>query len=218
MKFAVIFDLDGVLIDSTSYIPVLVDKVASSYGLKLPRAELLESTHFPFPVWVGNWNKRYNRSIDVQEVIQKYAAEEHEYLKIHSILYSGVTSLLTELRAKNVLLGVATSAPRKRLDNILSLSKINNFFDATISIDEVTCGKPDPEPYLKTAQALNVPATHCVGIEDTNTGLSSVISAGMKSIGFAAKSENKSSLVKADLIISNFSELNAEKVVALFEK
>lgn len=215
MNFGVIFDLDGVLIDSTSYIPVLVDKVARSYELKLTQSELLESTHYPFQVWVGNWNKRHSRSIDVQEVIQKYAVEEQAYLQNHAILHAGVFPLLKELRANNVLLGIATSAPRKRLNNILNLSKITDFFDATISIDEVSFSKPDPEPYLKTAQALNISPKNCIGIEDTTTGLSSVISAGMKSVGYSPHASIRQSLSAADVIVSTFSDLSFAKLQKL---
>lgn len=217
MEFAVIFDLDGVLVDSTSAIPVIAQEVASEYGLKLTPAEKSETTHYPFQVWVGNWNKNHNLSIPVEDVIEKYLFFEKIYLKDHSILYSGILPLLKELHTKKVPMGVATSAPRKRLDNILSVSSITQFFDVTISIDDVKNGKPNPEPYVKTAQKLGVSPNLCVGIEDTNTGLSSVTRAGMKAIGFSPNGKNLAELAEADLIVENFSELSYAKLRSLFE-
>lgn len=215
--FGVIFDMDGTLVDSTTIIPKIVREVAGTYGLALTSSELRETTHFPFTVWVGNWNQKYGLSIDVKEVIQKYAVIEKQYLEHQSILSPGVDELVKDLHSNGARIGIATSAPRARLDNILSVSSIGHFFDATVSVDDVVRAKPDPEPYLKAAHALGVSPSLCVGIEDTSTGLSSAMSAGMKAIGYATTPESVLSLAKADLVVSHFSDLSTKKIKQLLD-
>ncbi|MFH0969941.1 MAG: HAD family phosphatase [Candidatus Diapherotrites archaeon] len=215
MTFAVIFDMDGVLIDSTIAIQAIIKKVSMEYGLDLSPEEVLESTHLPFQVYVENWNAQHNRTIDAREVIQKYEVKEKEYLKTHSLLTNGILPFLNDLRANNVLLAVATSSPRSRLNSILSMYALSPFFDVTISIDDVSRGKPHPDPYLKAAELLKILPSHCVGIEDTLTGINSVLSAGMKAIGFAQNGESRKALASADLVIGNFSELSVEKLSKL---
>lgn len=216
MAFAVIFDLDGTLINSTSFVPVIAQKVAAEYGIKLSPSERSETTRYPFDVWVGNWNKSRGLSIDVKDVIRKYAAFERDFLKDQTILSSGVRALLEELHAHKVPMGIATSAPRERLNSILHTSSIRHFFGATVSVDDVKLRKPDPEPFLKVAHELKISPARCVGIEDTSTGLASVVRAGMKSVAYCPDPADAAELSHADRVISNFSELNFKTLEALF--
>lgn len=218
VKFGVIFDLDGVLIDSTSHIPIIAQQVAAEMGVILTRAEREETTHLPLAVWVSGWNTSRNLAIDSDDVLKRYLEIESDYVKNNSILVPGVVRLLDELHSRDVLLAVATSSPRVRLDNTLRVTSIADYFSATVSIDDVTHGKPNPEPYLKASHLLKLSPKNCIGIEDTPTGLASIRGAGVKSIGYSPRPSIRQSFGAADLIVSSFSDLSFEKLQKLVQK
>lgn len=124
--------------------------------------------------------------------------------------------LLTRLKNKNLKLAVASSASPKRIETLLSLCKIQHFFEVIVGGDHVEKSKPAPDIYLKASDLLGISPKNCIVIEDAKNGVMAGKNAGMKVVGFKGFLHNKQDLSCADIIIKNFSELSYSKLQKLY--
>lgn len=181
---AVIFDMDGVLIDSEPFWANAENSIFSDLGVKLP-SELrlktrsmttLEVTKFWFDhsPWEGKTLGQVESEVieNVEDQIKELGSE-----------ITGVTELLKILRSEDFKIGLATNAPSRIIPIVLNKLKIENYFDAIASSESEIKGKPSPDVYLSVAHLLKIPPSKCLAIEDSDSGLKAAIAAGMKTIG-----------------------------------
>lgn len=209
---AVIFDMDGVLIDSHSVARQLLCETANGYGCNLTIEDInswgsLSSRQF--------WSKvkaTYDLKQSLDELIQSYNVDR-EIEKYKEIgLLPGVKNLLKEIKADGLKTAIATSASRKRMNAVIDLFELEDDFDQFVCDDEVRSSKPDPEIYLLVAKKLKVQPSFCIVIEDSNNGLRSAKSAGMKCIGFKGLPHINEDLGGADKIITDFMQLTVKDI------
>lgn len=172
MKKAVIFDMDGLMIDSErltfqAYQHILkeMNLTISEDFYKTLLGKTIDSIHDLFYTTYGN-------DFPIQDVIQKV----HQYIEESFItkgvpLKKGLLELLVYLKEHNYKTIVATSSQRKRVDQILQLSDLTKYFDDSICGDEVNKGKPNPEVFLKSCQKLNVLPQEAIVLEDSEAGI-----------------------------------------------
>lgn len=214
--FAVIFDMDGVLIDSNPYHKKALVQFCLSHGYDLTEEELREKIYGRTNKdWITNL---FNGRVTGEE-LKKYADEKEALFRR---LYKGfvkpvkgLIAFLELLEEKNITRAIATSAPRANVDFTLQETHMGEFFTTILDDSYVNKGKPDPEIYLKTAAAINYKPGHCVVIEDSLSGVSSARAAGTKVIGITT-THTREELSDTDLIIDNFTELNIETIASLF--
>ena len=129
------------------------------------------------------------------------------------IVYVGVIELISELKDKGVKLAIASSGRKQSVINVLKELDIFKNFDFIMTGDDVIKSKPDPEIYLRTAQALQTDIKKCIVIEDSFAGISSAVDAGAFVI---AKEEKRFgySQDKSDVICKDFNEIRN----CIFEK
>lgn len=217
MKLAVIFDMDGVLVNT---VPVIWDTfkvILREQGVILPDKDLPLYRGVSWPDTLKIWEKKYHLSFNEQAFAQRIVEEELKHFDSEKTLSPNVVSFLTFLRKQNVPIAIGTSSPRWRAELILEKSKLNSFFDAVVTADDVVEHKPSPQLFLLAAKKMNVFPENCIVIEDGLSGVEAAKRAGMKSIGYAQSPENNRALGKADIVISDFSELSIEKLQKLFE-
>jgi len=179
---AVIFDMDGVIIDNNKIHVKAWEIFCKKYSL----AKIENYNHF-----FGRSNRDilpeiFNRSMTTTELKTFAAEKEAIYREIYAPKIkpiNGLIDLLKLLKDNGVKLAVATSAMRLNLDFVLERLQIKEFFDLTVCEDDVQHAKPDPEIYLLTAKKLNVQPDECLVFEDSISGVNSGINAGMKVIG-----------------------------------
>ena len=214
--FAVIFDMDGVLIDSNPYHKKALIQFCLSHGYNLTEDELRAKIY-------GRTNKDWITNLFNGEVtgeeLKKYAEEKEELFRS---LYKGfvkpVTGLiafLQQLEDMNITRAIATSAPRANVDFTLQETHMGKFFTTILDDSYVVNGKPDPEIYLKTAAAINYKPGDCVVIEDSLSGVISAKAAGTSVIGITT-THTREELSDTNLIIDNFTQLNIETIESLF--
>ena len=208
MAGAVIFDMDGVIVDSEihwktlegyflqSLIPTWTgadqDKIiglgvhdlytllVSQYGLQKTKEQFLE-------LYQQMANKIYGQKVS---------------------LTAGFSDLLTTLNKNNIPVALASSSPRSWIDIMLRRFDLQASFRVVVSADELEGeGKPSPAIYLLTAQRLGVRPKSCIAIEDSKNGVLSAKNAGMFCIGFRNGFNEEQDLSKADMIIHGFAEL-----------
>ena len=123
---------------------------------------------------------------------------------------------LNQLKSRNFKTAVATSAPRANLDLIIKALKIEDEMDSMMSSEDVKHHKPDPEVYLKSAERVGVAPSHCIVFEDSFSGVSAALNAGMKVVGVLS-THTKEQLPPCNFYINDYSEINVEKVLELLK-
>lgn len=215
-KFAAIFDMDGVLIDNSDYHEKAWKIFLKRKGITLTEKEFKETV-------LGRTGKdclkEFFKNITENE-IKNYADEinaiyREEYAPFIKAM-PGLVNFLKVLKQNNVTAAIATSAPPVNVDYVTEALKIRDYFTNIIDDTQVTKGKPDPEVYLNSANAINFEPSHCVVFEDSILGIQAAKNAGMKVIGVAT-THKVSELKNVDLAIETYDEICIEKINELFK-
>jgi beta-phosphoglucomutase len=181
---AVLWDMDGTLIDSHEYHwqawretmaavdrPITFDQFAATFGW---RNDTILRAFYGFDLPPGE----VDRIGGVKE--ERY----RELVRARGIdLLPGAGRWLDRLKAAGWRQAVASSAPRANIDAILNALKLDHFFDALVSAEDVQRGKPDPQVFLTAAERVGVPPPRCVVVEDAPAGIEGAHRAGMRAIG-----------------------------------
>ena len=213
---AVIFDMDGVICHTNPYHSMAFRAFFSTRDLA-PTDEEFAQHMF------GKSNKYIlthflKRPIEGEEFLALEEEKEGLFRKIyepHVDPIAGFVSFFNDLNANGVKLGVATSAPRANLELILSKVPIRDLFGSILASEDVTKHKPDPEVYLKSAENLGFTPEHCLVFEDSFSGVSAALNAGMKVVGVLT-SHTKEELPPCNFYINDYTELSYAKIKALF--
>jgi HAD superfamily hydrolase (TIGR01509 family) len=213
-EFGVIFDMDGVLVDSTKYIWDSFNKLLELHGIHFSDKEIKKYLGLSLRDQVALWKKEYGVDIDYIK-FSKEAGEMELNLMKNKRPNKSMINLLNKLKNKKVKVGIGTSSLKWRADRIINLLKIKKYFLIIISSEEVINHKPNPDLFLKVAERMNIPPENCVVIEDAASGIEAAKRGNMKAIGFLTNYNNKSELKKADLIIQSFLELSYNKLKRL---
>ncbi|MBI2135529.1 3-phosphoshikimate 1-carboxyvinyltransferase [Candidatus Woesearchaeota archaeon] len=209
---AVVFDMDGVLIDSEKYHLQAYNDVFEelNLGMHLSRED--------FKRFFGRGAKQIIFQLFKENKIKedpvKYATLKdkrfREVIKKYAKPLPGVIELMKEL-SKEYRLCVASSAAYENVKLITKLLKVDKYLEFFISGDDVKDTKPSPEIYLKAAKKLKLDASECVIIEDADLGIQAAKSAGMKCIA-VTNTLPKEKLKQADLIVTSLENVDNDTI------
>jgi len=209
-KIAVIFDMDGVLVENSEIHNEAWRLTCEKYGKKKSVNEIKNL--------FGGTNKIFVEQLlgktDIDSINKIAVEKEKLYRQMFENFIKapkGLLELLFDLKKNNVKLAVATSAPRINLDFVLDKLEIRSFFDVLVDESLVTHGKPNPEVYIQASQKLGFEPENCVVIEDAIYGIQAGLAAGMKVIGITTTFK-KEQLNIASMVINNFIELDYSKI------
>ena len=213
----VIFDMDGVIIDSE---PVYF-KIDKEMFEELNIAVSFEE----HSTYVGTssqnmWDaiiKKHGIPGDPGKLMRKEYNLYMDYLVNANDLQPiyGVMELINGLHENNFKLILASSSRMEIIDIILKKFKLSDLFIAKVSGSELAHSKPHPEIFLRSAQLAGSEPKECIVIEDSKNGVAAAKAAGMKCIGFLNPSSGHQNLKDADMVIQSFKELNADLVKKL---
>jgi beta-phosphoglucomutase family hydrolase len=204
---AIIFDLDGTLLDNNSFHRKTWEAYLQKMGKKISEEEF--NAHLN-----GRTNKDaveyiYGRKMSIDESNKYTLEKEALYRKIYKPFIKPVTGLiefLDILQKKNIPMAIATSGIQPNIDFMFENIPIKKYFKVVVNSSHITKGKPDPEIYLKVASLMNVSPENCLVFEDAVVGIKSAKAAGMKVIAVAT-TQTKEELSIADMIIDNYEKL-----------
>lgn len=211
---AVIFDMDGVIVDTNVFHKEAIHQFCKKYGFTLTEEELKSSVY-------GRTNKDWLTRLfgvlpDAQ--LKAYAFEKEKLFRElyapHIKPVKGLRTFLDLLVAHNIPRAIATSAPVENVDFVLTHTSLRKYFDTILDERFVTHGKPDPEIYIKTAAALKLPNHRCIVIEDSISGVISGLKAGSKVIGITT-THSPEEITDASFIINDFDDLTIEALNSL---
>lgn len=186
---AVIFDMDGVIVDSEPLYCEVIEGFHKSYGKEAPY-EYLASM-------VGKSNQdtwQQTLAIWKDEItFEEYHRLYHVYEEAHPIqfkeaIFDGMIHVLTQLKKEGYRLAIASSSPLKAIKSVMKECEIESFFEFTLSGEMFTHSKPNPEIYLATVEKLGLSKDECIIVEDSLYGIQAGKDAGVKVI---AKIDNR---------------------------
>jgi len=204
MTKAVIFDLDGVIIDTAHYHYIAWKRLASEFGVTLTPAhnELLKGVSrmrsLEIILSLGN--------IELPIEQRKQLADKKNNWFVE---YIESVDLIKDLRAKNIKVGLASSS--KNAPRVIELLGIAPLFDTLIDGTMIVHTKPDPEIFLLAAHKLEIKPSDCLVFEDAEAGVEAALAAGMKCVGVGSKDQ----LGKANLIVKSTGDFNIETLNSL---
>jgi HAD superfamily hydrolase (TIGR01509 family) len=200
---AVLWDLDGTLVDSEDYhwrswrdamaaegIDLSYDRFLASFGLRNDR--ILRG-------WLGD-------SVDPARIQRIGDAKEAEYRRLAE--REGLTPLpgaaewTARLHADGWHQAIASSAPRLNVEVMLRVLHLDRYFDAIAAAEDVTIGKPDPQVFVRAAEHLGVPPSRCIVVEDAPAGIEAARAGGMRSIGVSQTKQ-----LDADIFVRSLDQL-----------
>lgn len=205
---AVIFDLDGTLIDNNSFHLISWKRYLKNMGREISEEEY--KIHIN-----GRTNKDaveyiYGRKMKEEEAMG-YALEKEEiYRKLYKPLIKpvpGLLQFLDELEKRGIPMAIATSGIQVNIDFMFDNIPIKKYFSVVVNSSHIRHGKPDPEIYLKTASMLDIPPKRCLVFEDSVVGIQAARAARMKVIAIAT-THSREELAEADMVIENFNMEN----------
>lgn len=212
---AVIFDMDGVLIDSEPLHIQLEEEIFKEIGANVSFEEHISfvgtTSHY---MWEYVKNK-CNVPFTVEELVEMDRKRYFDYISKNDDAIKpieGVDELVKELYSRKMRLAVASSSPIEVIKLVVKRLKLESYFDELVSGDFVKRSKPYPDIFLYAAEKLLVKPERCLVIEDSNKGVLAAKSAGMKVVGFINPNSGNQDIKMADMVIRSFSELNYEKL------
>lgn len=208
---AVIFDMDGVLVDTEwFYWQELVD-YAAYLGIEVSREELLGQIGQSFDYFCNlmmNWQQRAGQDPGSPgEAVDRYNEWVANYpCDYAELLNPGAAETLAGLARRGVRCALASSSPSVNIEAVLSACDLAGSFEVVVSGEEFQESKPDPEIYLYTLGRLGLPAEECCCVEDSVPGIAAGKAAGLYTV---AKREERFGFSQdgADLIIDELSDL-----------
>jgi beta-phosphoglucomutase len=207
MTRAVLWDMDGTLIDSAEYHWITWHESLAELGVELTRES--------FNGWFGSRNDRilrryFGEDFASSEIARIGELKESRYrtlVRERGIdLLPGVERWLHALRQAGWRQAVASSAPPANIDVLLEVMSLQSVFDATVSAEEVAHGKPHPDVFLRAAEKLGVAPARCVVVEDAPVGVEAGRRGGMRTIGISGPHGH----VDADVVTATMADLPAD--------
>jgi HAD superfamily hydrolase (TIGR01509 family) len=210
---AVVFDLDGVLIQTEELWDEVRSGLAEEHGARYHD----EAQRAMMGMSSLEWSRYMHDELGVAEepdeisaeVVRRMEARYREQLP----LISGAREAVERLAARWPL-AVASSSNRPLIDAVLELSGLAGDFAATVSSEEVPRGKPAPDVYIEAAARLGVDTAHCAAIEDSHSGIRSAKAAGLRVISIPNPTfpPDEAALAEADVVLNSLEELTPEVV------
>ena len=180
---AVIFDLDGTLVDSMWIWKQIDIDYLSLYGIRLP-ADLQNSIDgMSYSETAVYFKERFNIPESIEKIKQDWYEMSIDFYKSRVPLKPGVLAFLKALKAHGIKTGIATSNSKELLETALDSLKVREYFDSLHVACEVAKGKPAPDIYLLVAEDLEIETSKCFVFEDITQGIDAARSAGMKACG-----------------------------------
>lgn len=217
MLQAVIFDMDGVIIDSEPAHYQVNQRLFHELAIPVSLAE--------YQTFIGLSNtsmwtilkSKYHLEPSVSELVDMQVKGNFDYIMTEAIEpIPGVSELIQLLTTNRIKLAIASSSPHSIINLVMARFNFRSFFSGIISGENLAHGKPAPDIFWAAAKIIEESPENCLVIEDSTNGVKAAKDAGMKCIGFQNKNSGPQVLSRSDLIIDHFTKLNLEMMRDLF--
>jgi len=209
----IIFDIDGVIIDSEPIHHRAERILLSNYGVTITNEALHAFAGKDASQLLKGFINQYQLPVEFSSFYQQHQTNLERVFQTSKIPGTNAIPLIHEIHRRNIPLALASSSHRKLIQLVLDRLKLSTFFQVIIGGDEVERGKPFPDIYIETARRLNKAPGLCIAIEDSKNGVQSAKDAGCFCVGYVNPNSGKQDLRRADKIIDHFSNINPEDLL-----
>ena len=213
MQFnSVIFDMDGLLIDSEPLWQEAGQEVLSQYNIQLTDEQYHSSTGLRTPEWIDNWFSYYHiDKINAPQAIERIEETALQKIRQSGQIMPGVEYIMDFFQQKNFRIGIASSSPMRLINVVVDKLNIRSYLHAITSAESLAYGKPHPQVFINCAEELSLPPTQCIVFEDSFNGLIAAKAAKMKCVVVPHHSAyNNPRWNAADLIINSLTNFDAK--------
>jgi beta-phosphoglucomutase len=217
---AVIFDMDGVLVDSEPLYDQATTLFLRDFGVEADSAFYDRLRGLTLPAVWGSLKDRYA----LPQPLAELAAESSRRLDLFFAELPGLEpmpgarELVAALRTEGVALAVASSSRRSRVELLLRRLGLEPAFAAVVSGDDVERGKPDPEIFLAAADRLDVAPARCAVLEDADRGVRAALAAGMRCVALDRGQGGQPGLALAHLTVTDLRDLSPARLRTLWDR
>lgn len=211
---AVIFDMDGVLVDSQPYhFKADIDTMAE-YGV-IKDQKFYESFAGTLTAdRMRTLKEMFGLDVPVEEMTIKRENMILDIMGKEDIKpVSGIPEFLRSIEEKGLTTAVASSSDYKLINLILDRLKIAQYFDSVTSGSDVKRGKPSPDVFLLAAERIGIGPSECLVVEDSENGVKAAKAAGMKALGYINPTSGKQDLSLADFITDDFKKISIDMFI-----
>lgn len=209
MITSVLFDMDGVLLDSQ---PMHYDAdivTLKHYGVEISASDVEKYAGTTNLDRYIKYKEEYSIDADVDEMVAFREECIMRFVKEYSLEpIDGVVELLKSVKDTGLKTAVASSSSYDYIYAVLDRFNIRSYFDAVVSGEDMENGKPAPDIFLETARVLNSSPKECVVVEDSHNGVLAGVRAGMKVVGYVNLSSGNQDLSIATVIIDDFNQID----------
>ncbi len=220
MLKAVIFDMDGVIIESEPLHYKAYHQMFDEVGIAVS-ADLYESLTGKSTI---NVCKQLKEIFDLEQTPESLAAIKRRHYDFifendkTFDLITGVRALIENYHANGLTLVLGSSATMPSIERIFKRFDLNPYFKAKLSGADLKASKPHPEIFIKAAEATGFSPEECIVIEDSTNGIEAALGAGIFCVGYDSFHSKNQDYSRADWVIKDFSEIHFEKINALFQE
>jgi HAD superfamily hydrolase (TIGR01509 family) len=210
---AVVFDLDGVIVDSEHVWDAAREALSRERGGGWHEGAQQDMMGMSSVEWSRYMHERLGLKDPPEEISAEVVRRLQATYREELPLIDGATEAVARLAGRWPL-GLASSSNREIIDLVLELSGLDRFFEATVSSEEVRRGKPSPDVYLEAARRLGADPAGSAAVEDSRSGILSASAAGMRVVAIPNKRfpPDEEALAAADVIIPSINELTPDAV------
>ncbi|TNF65855.1 MAG: hexitol phosphatase HxpB [Gammaproteobacteria bacterium] len=216
MPFAVIFDMDGVIIDSEPLWRKAEIEIFKQIGLNLTDDQCRETKGLRMDLMVNYWyQKAATPSISKSEIAASLIQRVSQLIYNSANPMPGLITLMQQLKSHNIVMGLCSSSPLKLIETVINQFDIKQFLTVYHSGESETYAKPHPQCYLTTAKLLEFKPQDCIVFEDSTTGAIAAKAASMKVIVVPEPIENDERFDFCDLVINSLEDISINQLKSM---
>lgn len=202
----VIFDFDGVVIESEAYFEDIEIRVFTKHGIPLTKEVFSQYLGFKLDEYISALEERYDTSVNHAQITEELHAEIKKLYENEVPVVEHVVRVLDSLQ-KTYKIALATSRERHLAGMAMGRLELAQYFKHAVYKEDVTKGKPHPEVYLKAASLIGLAPSSCIVIEDAKSGFESAKAAGMTVIARQAGHNKNQDFSLADFVVRDMREI-----------
>ncbi len=212
---AVIFDMDGIIVDTEPLYLEATNRILRKYGKKLKEKDYCKYVGVSSESFWNKMKMLYQLPESAREYVEQRIEITNELIERKLQTYFGFEQLFKELKNNKYKIAIASSSYKTNVMKVIS--KLNLDVDSVLYAEKIEKHKPNPEIYQRTAEELGLEPNECVAIEDSQYGVSAAIAAGMFCIAIPNKYTRVQDHSKATLILESLSKISVETLKKIGE-